>query len=539
VTHVATAPHECEGNLIFTANGLSPYWLASKLVFEKFEGYGEVDIHLEGTRWTVNLKYQKGGIAPRASDPVKVDRLYEFRLGLYEQGEGQRKANYLIQPRFDGMRHYQTGEEISSPFDHMSTDEGVNVHFSGSNLEPERYYQLLSQLMSILSREAGVRMNPDYFASRPHDMSNITTFERYVRLHRSMSKKVVGEAGILQKYLHLCASEKGSRFEYKVDNEEIVGKNHRAVLPKQDAQRLISGHRYGKQIKHYHPKHVRKKDATDPLYHPKIGVLVKKSLNNGNAIKWSQKDELVQEIEETLINTLYWANVPVRADQTTYIPDRHFQAKSSERSISFEQDPTPEMEAKQEALLVTHMRELCDSDVALLETLVTDGGELHPEEIAHKTEYGISTIYRALDRLKGLVRNENATVTFATKKIEQEIAAIVEQTEYHIENAADRVAKLMGMETRQAASSVWQKWCNRYAGKIARDEETGDLTLVIDMILSRLKSTCCPRLQDVLQEALEAWNAIGRDPFELLQASVRWRGLDESWKMGSVGASIG
>jgi len=53
-------------------------------------------------------------------------------------------------------------------------------------------------------------------------------------------------------------------------------------------------------------------------------VLVKKSLNNGNPIKWAQKEELRREIEETLINTLYWADVLTKADPTTFVSDHHF-----------------------------------------------------------------------------------------------------------------------------------------------------------------------------------------------------------------------
>ena len=461
VSHVATAPHECEGNLIFTEHGLSPYWVVSKLLFDGFDGpSGEIDAELAGSSWTVVLKYQKGGIAPRPSDPIDVDRLYEFRIGLYEKGVSERKTNYHFQPRFPGMSHYETGEPISTPFDHMDVDEGVNFHFSGSNFEPEEYLHLLPDVLDLLASEAGMRINSDYFATQPHEMSNITTFERYVRLRRSMSSKVIGQSGIMKRLLHLCANERGSQFEYKVDNEEIVGKNHRAVLPKADAKRLISGHQYGKQIKHYHPKHVRSKDETGPLYHPKVGVLVKKSLNSGNAIKWSQKEELRREIEETLINMLYWADVPTKADPTTFVSDHHFEVTAAESPVSFEQDPTPEMETQQEALLVTQLRDLDDSDMAVLETLVTDGGEQHPAEIADRTEYGISTIYRALDRLEGILRNENATVTFTTKKIKQEIAAIIEKTEHHIENAADRASSLLGMEVRGASSSAWQKWCN-------------------------------------------------------------------------------
>jgi len=195
------------------------------------------------------------------------------------------------------------------------------------------------------------------------------------------------------------------------------------------------------------------------------------------------------------------------------------------------------MEAQQEGLLVTQMRDLCDSDVAVLETLVTER-EQHPEEMAQGTKYGISTTYRALDRLDGLIRNENAAVTFATKKNEQEIAAIVEKTEHRIENAAGRVASLLGMEARQTSSSAWQQWCNKYAAKVSRDDESGELTLRIDTMLSRLKSTSCPRLDDVLHEAIKAWRKVGRDPLELRDARLEWRASDGSWDSGMIGASV-
>jgi len=262
-------------------------------------------------------------------------------------------------------------------------------------------------------------------------------------------------------------------------------------------------------------------------------------LNNGNAIQWNQRKELRREIEETLINSLYWADVPTKADPTTFVSDQHFRVKPAESPVSFEQDPTPEMEAEQEALLVTQMRDLCESDMAVLETLVTDGGGQHPEELAESTEYGISTIYRALERLDGLLRNENATVTFAIKKIEQEIAAIVERTEHHIENAADRVASLLGMETRQVASSAWQKWCHKYVAKVSREDESGELTLRIDTMLSELKSSSCLTLEEVLHEAIQAWRQVGRDPLELRNATLKWRDADGSWKKGLVGVAIG
>lgn len=119
------------------------------------------------------------------------DRLYEYRIGA--DGRGERKANFLVQPRFEAMRHYESGDAISSPFDHVDVDEGINVRFSCSNLEPDDYRTLLTEFLQALAQESGTYVNTDYFAGAVHEMSNITTYERYVRLRRSMSPKVVDE----------------------------------------------------------------------------------------------------------------------------------------------------------------------------------------------------------------------------------------------------------------------------------------------------------------------------------------------------------
>ena len=536
VSHVATAPHECEGNFIFTENGLSPYWTTSKLLTAGFNGYAdEVETDVGGEEWTLSLSYQKSGIRPRLQDDIGGDRLYEFRISA--TGCGERKANFLIQPRFPKMRHYETGERISTPFDHLAINEGINVRFAGSNLEPDEFLALLPQFVQILALEGGVHVNPAYFASSVHEMSNITTYERYVRLNRTWSEKVVGRAGIMQRLLHLCATEKGSKFEYRANNEEIIGYNHRAILPKQDAQRLITGHRYGKQFKHYHPKHVRTTEQNDPLYHPKIGVHVKKSLT-GHAVAWDDRRQLQREVNETLINLLYWSDVPVQADRTTYVPDTHFTVREADEPVSLAADPTPEMEANQETLLVTVLRDLCDSDVEVLEMLVTDGAGQHPRDLARKTDHGISTIYRVFDRLQGIVRNEGARISFVSKKFEQEIAALVDSIEYQIENAADRAAAILNLETRQAASSAFQKWCTTYAAKIVEVSEEGQHTLRIDTVFSRLKSSPNPRIQDVLREAIDAWHKDGRDPLDLLNATVKWRTGPETWEVGMVKSAL-
>lgn len=236
MTHVGTAPHECSGNLIFTENGLSPYWAVTKIGVHTFDGQSDdIETEITGEKWTISLAVHRCGIAPRVNDTVGGDSLYEGELHC--EGPGERKAHFNLSPRFHDMRNAKSGEPLPFSFERMnvSDPEGVNVHSQGSNLEPDEYPQILQAAIQTLAAEANTYIDPEYFASSVHEMSNISAYERYVRINRNWSQKFVGRTGIMQRLLQLCATEKGSKFELRVDNEGIVGKNQRARLPKQDA----------------------------------------------------------------------------------------------------------------------------------------------------------------------------------------------------------------------------------------------------------------------------------------------------------------
>ncbi|MCL9812591.1 hypothetical protein [Natranaeroarchaeum aerophilus] len=527
MTHVATAPHEIEGNLNFFQNGLSPYWAISKLLFHGFDGYsGDLTTEIAGEEWTINLKYQKGGIAPRSQDDVE-ERLYEFRIGAY--GHGERKANFHVRPRFAGMEHYEEDKNITSPCDSDDyPDEATNVKFSGSNLEPDTYPVLLRKVLQELASEAGMGFNSSAFV-RIHPTSNITSYERYVRIQRSMSQKYIRSTGAFRRIFELLAQKEGSSVVYKPDNcgpnKDIVGYNHRLIIPKTDARELIPMHTRGKQLKHYHPEYVNG-DEDNPLHHPKVGVLLKKSLNKSRAFKWDNCDALRREIDETLLNTLRWSDIPVGAGGTTFVADDHFEATAAEEDVEFFEDPTPEIEAKQDALLITTLRDMTEADVDFLEALVDEGDGQHPQELANNADRGISTLYRFLDRLDGLVRNDRAEVEFTSRKIEQEIAGIVESAEHRIENAADRAAKLMNVNVRQSASSAFQKWMQKYAASFDFDPDSNDTTVRIDTRLGEFKASSYPLVEDVLKEAKKAWVKDSRDVAELLEARVEWLNAD-------------
>ncbi len=147
-------------------------------------------------------------------------------------------------------------------------------------------------------------------------------------------------------------------------------------------------------------------------------------------------------------------------DPTTYVEDDHFTPVESDQEVARFEDPTPEIEARQDALLVTTLRELSGSASEVVESLATDGGQ-HYTELAENTETSASTIYRALRQLDALARNDDGNVDLASEKLRQEIVGIVERTDDHLRSAADRACKLVNLETRQAADSALQQWMKR------------------------------------------------------------------------------
>lgn len=307
MSHVATAPHELEAYLNYPEHGLRPYWLLSHIVVNELDGHHEFEVEFDtqpgGETWTVQVAYQKGGFAPREEDPIDAPRLYEWRINAY--GQGERKAAYLIRPRFPDIRHWESGERISVPWDHADQADATNVKIDGgSNLEPHEYTQLLPRLCRAVADEGGVAWNRTFFTSPPHSLSRIIQYERYLRLTRSMGTKLVRSGGIFQRLFHLFATEKGSKFVYSADNREAVGYNHQLRIPQSLASNLVQGHRRGKQFKHYYPKHPEAFSEDEALFHPKVGVLFKKSLNDNHTVPWSEHRDLTRELEEAVVNVL-------------------------------------------------------------------------------------------------------------------------------------------------------------------------------------------------------------------------------------------
>jgi hypothetical protein len=508
VDHVAPQIHEVDAFLWYADNGLSPYWAVGSLLINEFDGHAEVTTEIDGEVWVVQLGYSKSGIAPRPSDPVDSEVLYDYELHL--EGPNEAKAHYQIRARFDEMRG-PDGETRSIPW---RGGEGIDVHTQSSNIALDALPRLLRHGLDVLAEEAGTDLNPSYFRRVLPD-SSISTLELYVRLRRGYAKKLVRTDGIMYRLMHLLADQEGTQWTYSADNEDIVGKRHAMDLDPASVAELGPDHSAGVRLKCYHPKHVRSEESDDdPLSSPKFGVAFHRSID-GEARRWRDRDDLLRELEETLINVLQWADIPAEPDQTCYVEDDHFTVEASEREIADLADPTPALEAEQESLLLSVLGELTPTAREATKALATDGGEMHYQDLADETGASISTIYRVLDQLGDAVESDHGVVKFTSEKIRQEIIGLVNRLDEVVGSTAERVAHLANIDLRSRAGSALEKWMARYGVEFVEQDHTGG-TVRIETVLSTFKSSSNPTLEEVLEEGIDAWTNSGRDPRDFL-----------------------
>jgi len=526
VTQVAPQNHEAECWLYYAPtdlgesqtvdyNGLDPYWALSNLLINEFDGYYELETEINGEPVTIRFTYSKSGFTPRPSDDISGDRLYEFEINV--QGRGRRKCDYNVSPRYPGILN-SDGEETTTAFDHTEPDEGVSIHCQPSNMDLDELPEILARAVFELSDAAEVGLYHGYFDA-PFG-GRVSALERYVRITRSMNEKLIGTGGVMDRLAMLLSDIGGTKGMHKWDNERERGYHHVIRHGSTSASELVSQHRLGGQLKSYLPEHPEEFEPDDPLYHPKVGTKFVSGRTDAGSVDWADRHEIVQELDERLLSILSWADVPVEAGGTTFVADDHFGAHAVADPVPLHSDPLPQLEAQQEHLLLTCLRDMTPSDEDIIETITADGGT-HARDLADETGLSLSTIYRCLDRMEGVLTSDNGHVRFVTDRLRREVRALFDSVENRIETAADRMAEIVDYDVRQSASSAFDRWLAKYAAEFEPPETEGERPAVrIDTALSALKFTDRPMLEIVLDEMGTAWQRDGRSISQLRDAIV-------------------
>ncbi|QCS42655.1 DNA-binding protein [Natrinema versiforme] len=535
MSQVETTPHEIEGRWKWPDWGRGPYdALSSVMLGPPFEGYLEIDTEIDGEPWHLEVSYSKSGFAPRLSDGINAERLYEW--DIVGRGRGERKASYNIGPRFPDMRHWESGERLQLPWENQVGEvDGVDVEFHMSNLEPERGLELLPEFFGAIFDHAGERIHSEYFRTEPHSASRMWAYERYVRIRREWAEKL-SSAGILQKVAHYLSDLEGVKAELHIDNREIVNHQNRLFLNPTSAGELLPGHTYGRKFEIYQLKDPDAVSKDHPSYHPKVEVLVNKSMNDGEAWAWADRHEVTEQIEETLLNALHWEDIPLGPDGSgVYIADDHFDAVARDDLVELYEDPTPRLEAKSDHLLMTTLRDMGETARDVTETVATDGGAT-VDGLADELGKHPATIYRAIKDLGEVLELDQGDVSFRARKYREELRALVESAEYAIESYADRMQHIMGLADHVAESSPFQEWLAKNGADLEFDENGEPRQMRIDTILSRLKSDSFENVATIASEALEKWSKSGNDPTALRGIELTWKTPGGGTESGFVGA---
>jgi len=327
-----------------------------------------------------------------------------------------------------------------------------------------------------LSDRQGFRFNSptpihtaDFEDERIHSSSNIVDGELYVRVAKGKTGRVFAWDGTLQRISFLLSGDREGYVKSVRDDRECPGHYHTATIDSRRASELIGGHELAKEFKHYY---MRNPDAVEgtALENPKVGVSFQNSIHD-DTLYWDDLDTLVTELDEALLNTLEWSNIPTRPDGQLYVADDYFEVTGASRYRKILPDRLDRIESKQDNQIFASANQMTETDAELVETLLTDGGETSPKELAQSIGVHLDTVYRALKRLSPLVDHTYGEVQLGSKYIAQEITGYIDSISNSIqsglENALDGITRA---NAHGGDDDPWSRWLDRYGGKINRTE---------------------------------------------------------------------
>ena len=469
---VEPAHHEFTVNLNYTSHGLNP-WFAADSVVKEYDGgttLEAVDLpSLEDTA-DVSIRYQDGNLLPPdggetpAGTTIDMETIREYRIHVESNdGHGGLKSiDYHIRPRwFNQEAETGDGETITLEPGGLTSPQtdGVSVRAAGSNVAFEKYDQLLAEAADALG------INSWYF-DETHKTSNIQDAARYVRVHESASGPIHARDGPLVGLAHVLENDRdGYRKLVQNDSDERdvqkPGFYHTATLGPERVREVWPNHQLPVELKHYYKKDYH--ERSDGLAHPKLEAAYQTSRTD-ETLRYDAEtiEQVKRELDECVYAVLADAGLDLRAGGETYVADEIFTAENGEPNGSIVSLNLSEIRHEQEAVVY---KQLVDGGLSPIEqealgTLVTDGGEVSPTDIAEEHDRHIDAVYRALNRMGDLIDREYGRVslrsTYAAELVHDALqeaeAAVSRATEAtaHALEAADR-----GLDDKTSAFVAW------------------------------------------------------------------------------------
>jgi hypothetical protein len=541
------AAHEFDANLHFAANGLDPWFGADHLVKDA-DGSRSAEFTHEGETWTARLSYRdEGGLLPPTGGitdggtRVEHETVREFSLKVArhpsEDPVGKQDFTAHLSPRWAGLHaENDDGEVVEIPVPPTLQNDGLNVRIQGSNIAFTRYLDLFQTAARVLG------FSGRYF-EEPAATSNVVDAEKYARVHRDASGPVHARDGPIASMAHLLENDRtGYRKLVQNDRDEknrnVAGYYHTATL---DAARLgeaFPGQRYPKEVKHYYAREAASLDEDDPLAHPKVGASLQHSLlGREETVRWTDLVDLERELDETVLSVLADAGLDVAPDDMGSSPyiesDAYWNPSTSERGPSPVELDMAQVRQEQESVVVRHLTDgLSPCQWEALSTLVTDGGEVAPSDIAAEHDRHEGSVRRALRQMEELVDRKYGEVALRSEYVAELVHDAVQEAREATRTAVETSAKAIEAAERgvEDAMAEWVAWCSKHGVDIRNRADA----LEIDMGEFEEMAWAFGKPKNIASKirlAFERWQDAGQDPERFRSAVVRWQHPEGSTSM--------
>lgn len=511
---VRTAPHEYEAHYFYRGLGL---WLAADRITSDHGGSLRGSFKTNGEKWDVTLSYQPSGLAPPdggvtpGGTEIQHDTIREYRLNLVRDDEvREKKAKCHIAPRWKGLQSDSGKDAAKAAWD---AGDGSNVRINAANIEFDRIRDLLGRAA------AAVNINSQHVAesNRLEQYSTVTDAARYVRIDKRDSGPIHGREGPLARMGHLLESDRTGYRKVVQDDSKRSGYYHTATLGPMRVRNAWPDHTFPREIKHYYVEHPSAYPDNHALSNPKLEVSYQRKRWD-ESLSVEDHEQISEEINQSIYSILEASELPLSPEEgDIFVSDAYFEADTT----TTPRIPPLSLERVKSDQRNVVVRQLADGlspvEFGSLKTLVADGGEVSPKDIAEEQGFHPDSVRKALRRISDMVERDHGSVSLRSHYVAEQVADAIDEARESVSEAVNAASHALESAKSQNVDERTDEliaFCQSHGITISEREKR------ITVKMGRLASS--EKWSEILVHLKDRWNAAGRDTERLKEATTEY-----------------
>jgi hypothetical protein len=264
----------------------------------------------------------------------------------------------------------------------------------------------------------------------------------------------------------------GNRRRHENDDDghgqNIPGYYHTVTLGPRRIREAFPTHALPKEIKHYHAREAASQPDDSALAHPKIGVSYQvKRWDETLGASPESLDRLERELDQALLSVLADSGLDIAPTHSDgpFVDDAYFDVELSENGPEPISLDLTQIRSSQQSVVVKHLVDgLSPVQWESLQTLLADGGEIAPTDIAAEHGRHVESVRRALRDLDDLVEREYAKVSLRSTYIAEMVHDAVEEARETTKRAVETGTKALEAAERGLGEhmSVFVAWAAKH-----------------------------------------------------------------------------